>query len=292
MRMVNSVDEMKHLTMDAHRQGRTVGLVPTMGALHEGHMSLVRLARKHADMVVTSVFVNPIQFGRGEDLAHYPRDLERDRELLETEGNDVLFAPDQEMMYPPGFVTRVCVADLSDRLCGAFRPGHFDGVTTVVAKLFHIVVPDVAVFGQKDAQQIIIIRRMLRDLNWDIELIVGPTIREPDGLAMSSRNSYLTPQEREDATVLYEALQHTRQIVERGEFQASVLIREMKRLIEAKKTARIDYIAVVDPETLDDLDEVRNRALVATAVHFGTARLIDNILIEVKNCGITRGIDQ
>jgi pantoate--beta-alanine ligase len=254
-----------------------------MGALHEGHLSLVVLAEQQADIVVVSIFVNPMQFTPGEDLTRYPRDFERDKKLLEAHGCDIIFAPEETTMYSPGFTTRVCVHEMGDRLCGQFRPGHFDGVATVVAKLFNIVEPDVAVFGQKDAQQVSVIRRMIKDLDWDIELSVGPTIREPDGLAMSSRNSYLTPQDRKDAAVLYAALQRARQMFEKGERYSSELVKEMRRMIEEKESARIDYVSVVDPETLLDLKEITDKALLAVAVHFGSARLIDNVLLQLNN---------
>jgi len=259
--------------------GLRVGLVPTMGALHDGHLSLVRAAKSQCDVVVVSIFVNPLQFGPNEDLGKYPRTFERDCELLEREGIDFLFMPSTEEMYPANAVTFVTVDGLSDRLCGRSRPGHFRGVTTVVAKLFAIVEPDLAFFGQKDAAQAAIIRRMVCDLNFPAEIIVCPIVREPSGLAMSSRNAYLSPQERESALALYRSLFEVRHAFEQGERQTARLIEAGKHVLARESGVRPDYLEIVDPETLDPLLEVDRPALVAVAAFVGSTRLIDNILL-------------
>jgi pantoate--beta-alanine ligase len=258
---------------------KRLGLVPTMGALHEGHLSLVRTAKSQCDAVAASIFVNPLQFGPNEDLAKYPRDFDRDCELLRKEGVDFLFAPSVEEMYPSGVVTLITVEGLSDRLCGKSRPGHFRGVTTVVAKLFHIVEPDVAFFGQKDAAQLAIIRRMVRDLDFAVKIEACPIIREPDGLAMSSRNAYLNAQERKAAVVLYRALKRVQELFDQGERNAARLADAGKRTFMEEKSARLDYVEIVDPDSLDPLTEVRNAALAAVAGFVGTTRLIDNVVL-------------
>jgi pantoate--beta-alanine ligase len=250
-----------------------------MGALHEGHLSLVRAAKAKSDVVAVSIFVNPLQFGPTEDLAKYPRSFERDRELLEKEAVDIVFAPQPEEMYPKGAVTYVTVEGLSEKLCGRSRPGHFRGVATVVAKLFHIVEPDLAFFGQKDAAQATIIRRMVRDLNLPIEIVVCPIIREPDGLAMSSRNVYLRPEERKAAPVLNRSLTETKNRFDQGERNARKLIAAGKRVMAQESRVRLDYFEIVDPDTLDPVLEVTRSALVAIAALVGNTRLIDNILL-------------
>jgi len=257
----------------------TWGFVPTMGYLHEGHLSLVRRARAENDHVAVSIFVNPTQFGPHEDYNRYPRDLERDLRLLEPLGVDLVFAPSVEEMYPPGFQTWVIVEGVSRPLEGAARPGHFRGVATVVTKLFNIVQPDRAYFGQKDAQQAVVIRRMVQDLNIPVEIVVCPTVREPDGLAMSSRNTYLNPEERRAATVLFRALQAAKARYEQGERDAERLREAMREVIQAEPLARLDYVSVADPETLQELDRVEDRALLSLAVYIGKTRLIDNILL-------------
>ena len=259
--------------------GKRFGLVPTMGALHEGHLSLVRAAKAQCDEVAVSLFVNPLQFGPGEDLAKYPRDLARDRELLEKEGVDFLFSPAVEEMYPPGGVTYVTVEGLSDKLCGASRPGHFRGVTTVVSKLFHIVEPDLAFFGQKDAAQVAIIKRMVRDQNIPVQVVTCPIVREPDGLAMSSRNVYLDPQQRKFALVLYRSLQIVQQRFEQGEHETRKLIEAGRQVFGEDPTVRLDYLQIVDPEKLHPLDNVSRPALVAVAALLGHTRLIDNVVL-------------
>lgn len=253
----------------------TVGAVPTMGYLHEGHLALVRRARAENDHVVVSIFVNPTQFGPNEDFARYPRDPDRDLALLREEGVDVVFMPALEEMYPEGFSTYVNVERLTDRLEGAHRPGHFRGVTTVVTKLFHILQPHRAYFGQKDAQQLIVIRRMTRDLAFPIDIVDVPTVREPDGLAMSSRNVYLSPDQRRAATVLFRALEWARELWNAGVRNGDQLREAMQRVIESEPLARADYVSVADPETLEELDAIEGRALASLAVRLGSTRLID-----------------
>ena len=265
----------------ARRQlGGSVGFVPTMGCLHEGHLSLVKRARKENSTVVVSIFVNPTQFGQSEDFGEYPRDLDRDLEMLEGEKTDIVFVPSEEEMYPDGFNSWVDVEGVTERLEGASRRGHFRGVATVCLKLFNIVQPTRAYFGQKDAQQAVVITRMVNDLNMGLEIVVAPTVRESDGLAMSSRNTYLNPQERRAAPVLYEALNLARRLWSQGEKDAGHIRRQMKALIQKEPLADIDYISVADNETLDELDTVKPPALVSLAVKFGRTRLIDNIVLE------------
>ncbi len=254
--------------------------MPTMGALHEGHLSLVRAARERSDLVAASIFVNPTQFGPNEDFAKYPRALESDCVLLEREGVELVFAPSVEEMYPQGAVTWVVVEGLSERLCGKSRPGHFRGVTTVVAKLFHIVEPDLAFFGQKDAAQVAIIRRMVRDLNMPVTIEVCPIVREPDGLAISSRNAYLSAQERKSALVLHRSLMRVQKLFESGERDSASLISAAKHEFASAPAVRLDYIEIVDPETLEPETAVTKRTLVAVAAFVGQTRLIDNILLE------------
>ena len=282
MRIQETIDDMRAASRAARLTGLRLGLVATMGALHDGHLSLVRAAEAQCDVVVVSVFVNPLQFGPNEDLGKYPRTFERDCELLEREGIDFLFAPSAEEMYPADAVTYVTVEGLSHKLCGRSRPGHFRGVTTVVAKLFDIVEPDLAFFGQKDAAQATIIRRMVRDLNFPIEVMVCPIVREPDGLAMSSRNAYLSPQERKSALVLYRSLGEVKRRFEQGERKAANLIEAGGRVLAQESAVRLDYLEVVDPDTLDPLPELDRPALVAVAALVGTTRLIDNILLSPK----------
>jgi len=250
-----------------------------MGALHEGHLSLVRVARAASDCVVTSIFVNPTQFGPNEDLAKYPRSLERDCEMLEGEGVDFVFAPSVEEMYPTGAMTWVTVVELSRKLDGGSRPGHFRGVTTVVAKLFHIVEPDKAFFGQKDAAQVAVIRRMVRDLKFPVEIVVCPIVREADGLAMSSRNAYLNAEDRKRALVLHLSLTRVQELVRGGERNAARLMAAGKDELARERGVRLDYFEIVDPETLDAVQDIGKGALVAVAAYVGTTRLLDNILL-------------
>jgi pantoate--beta-alanine ligase len=257
-----------------------LGFVPTMGYLHEGHLSLVRQAKAENKSLVVSIFVNPTQFAPNEDLDRYPRDLEGDLSLLEKEGVDIVFAPSAEEMYPPVFSSRVEVDKLTRRLEGASRPGHFAGVTTVVAKLFNIVQPTRAYFGQKDAQQAIVIKKMVADLNMNLEVVVLPTVREPDGLAMSSRNGYLNAEERQAALVLHRALMLVQGLWSQGEKDAEKLRNEMAKLIGKEPLANIDYISIADIKTLEELKELKTPALVSMAVKIGKTRLIDNVVLE------------
>ena len=261
------------------RAGKRLGFVPTMGALHEGHLSLVRAARASSDAVVASIFVNPTQFGPTEDLAKYPRSFERDRELLQREGVEELFAPSVEEMYPAGSVTWVTVDGLSDKLDGRSRPGHFRGVTTVVAKLFHVVQPDAAFFGQKDAAQVAIIRRMVRDLHLPVEIVTCPIVREPDGLAMSSRNAYLDPEQRKRALVLHRSLMRVQRLADSGEREVGKLLAAGRDEFAKDGSVRLDYFEIVDPEKLDPVEEISGAALVAVAAYVGSTRLIDNLLL-------------
>ena len=271
---------MRAASRAARHAGQRLGFVPTMGALHEGHLSLVRAARASADLVTASIFVNPTQFAPNEDLAKYPRSFEQDCQMLEREGVDLSFAPSVEEMYPTGAVTWVTVEELSGKLDGRSRPGHFRGVTTVVAKLFHIVEPDRAFFGQKDAAQVAIIRRMVRDLNLPVEIVVCPIVRETDGLALSSRNAYLDAGQRKRALVLHRSLMRVQHMAEAGECQATALIAAGRQVLGEEPSVRLDYFEIVNPDTLDPLIEVSAGALIAVAAYVGTTRLIDNILLK------------
>jgi pantoate--beta-alanine ligase len=257
-----------------------VGLVPTMGYLHEGHLSLVRRAREECDHVVVSIFVNPTQFGPKEDLSKYPRDLERDLSLLEPLGVDLIWMPTEEIMYPPGFQTWVEVEAITRPLEGAMRPGHFRGVTTVVAKLFNAVQPDKAFFGQKDAQQAAVIRQMTRDLSYPVEIVVCPIVREPDGLAMSSRNVYLDPDQRKAALVLSRALRAAQEAYDNGERNSETLRGTMKDVLASEPLATVQYVSCANYDTLEELDIVRGKTLLSMAVFIGKTRLIDNLVLE------------
>src|SRR5208282_1487841 len=267
---------MRSASRAARRAGGRLGFVPTMGALHEGHLSLMQAARASSDVVAASIFVNPTQFGPNEDLAKYPRSFERDCELLEREGVELLFAPAVEEMYPAGAVTWVTVEGLSDKLDGCSRPGHFRGVTTVVAKLFHVVEPDAAFFGQKDAAQVAIIPRMVRDLNFPVEIVACPIVREPDGLAMSSRNAYLDSQQRKEALVLHRSLMRVKKMWEGGQHSAEKLLAAGREELGTENSVRLDYFEIADPESLDPVGNVGKGALVAVAAFVGATRLIDN----------------
>jgi len=282
MKLIKTIDEMRAFRYAARKSSKRLGLVPTMGALHEGHLSLVRAARDTSDIVVVSIFVNPTQFGPNEDFAKYPRNLESDSKMLEHEQVDVIFAPSVNDMYPGGAVTWVTVEEMSDRLCGRSRPGHFRGVTTVVSKLFHIIEPDVAFFGQKDAAQVAIIRRMVRDLNMPVEIEVGAIVREPDGLALSSRNAYLNPEERKSALIVHRSLQQSQTLFEEGERNSAKLIAAGKQEFARKPNARLDYFEIVDPDSLEPISLISNRALIAVAAFIGNTRLIDNIIVDPK----------
>jgi len=276
MKVVTTIAEMRELR---GQLAGSVGFVPTMGYLHEGHLELVRRARAESQTLIASIFVNPAQFGPSEDFASYPRDPERDLALLEKEGTDLVFMPSAEEIYPQGFSSWVEVEKVSERLEGAFRPGHFRGVATVVAKLFNIVQPTRAYFGQKDAQQLIVTKKMVSDLNMNLEVVAVPTVREPDGLALSSRNAYLNPEERRAALVLWKALCLAQELWDKGERSADRLRQEMTSLIESEPLARIDYVSVADQDSLEELEEIDRAALVSMAVWIGKTRLIDNIML-------------
>jgi len=274
------VDSVRQAVVDAQRQGQTVGLVPTMGALHAGHLSLIRAARRECEVVAVTVFVNPTQFGPGEDFEAYPRPLEKDLEACLREAVDIVFAPEVETMYPPDGVTTVQVEKLTAGLCGAHRPGHFAGVTTVVAKLFNILPADAAYFGEKDYQQLVVIRQMARDLNLPIRIVGCPTVREEDGLALSSRNAYLTRTQRRLARSLSQALFAARKRVAEGERRVATLVAEMRASIEAAEPAQLDYLEIVDPMTLESLTSVKRGARACLAVRIGKCRLIDNLALD------------
>lgn len=282
MQIIDSISKMSTLARIIKKDGKTIGFVPTMGYLHEGHMSLVRTAKKHTDVVVMSIFVNPIQFAPGEDFEKYPRDFKRDESLARDAGVDIILYPSEGQMYPAGHSTYVNVEGLTDLLCGASRPEHFRGVTTVVAKLFGIVKPDMAYFGQKDAQQAIVIKKMVEDLDMDIDLKILPTVREKDGLAMSSRNSSLSKEEREDAPILYEALKKAELLVGGGETDPKRIIKAMKDMISEKKNAKVDYVSIVDTERLKSVDTISGEVLLALAAFIGKTRLIDNIIVNPR----------
>ena len=282
MEIIRTVREMQRWALEEKRKGRFIGFVPTMGCLHEGHLSLVKLARSRSDLVVLSIFVNPIQFLPGEDFSRYPRPVERDESLCLESGVDVLFYPDSAQMYAPDHSVIIEETLLSRGLCGATRSGHFKGVTTVVAKLFNIVIPDVAVFGQKDAQQLRVIQRMIRDLNIPVEIIPGPIVREPDVLAMSSRNRYLTPAERQDALCLRRALDHVEKCIQEGERDVETLRKELAGVLDRVPAVRVEYIEFVDDETLQPVKRVERLVLVALAIRIGLTRLIDNTVLMTR----------
>jgi pantoate--beta-alanine ligase len=283
MRILAGILEMQNAAHDLRAEGKRIALVPTMGYLHEGHLSLMRIARQHAEVVVTSIFVNPTQFGPTEDFTKYPRDIERDTRLAASAGTDILFVPTSAEMYPDGYATYVSVERITEVLEGKVRPTHFRGVATVVGKLFHSAEPHVAIFGQKDAQQVAVIRRMTLDLNFGVEIVVAPIVREPDGLAMSSRNVYLSAAERAQATVLSRSLALADELVRGGERSAGALVKAMTALISGQPAAKIDYVSVADATTLLELAELAPGApvLVSLAVRFGPTRLIDNTLLTI-----------
>ena len=276
MKIIKTISEMQELRKTLTEP---VGFVATMGYLHEGHISLVRRAKEENASVIVSIFVNPTQFGPNEDYGNYPCDIDGDLEILKEEGVDVIFAPEADEIYPKDFNSRVEVIGITQKLEGNCRPGHFRGVTTIVNKLFNIAAPNRAYFGQKDAQQAIVINKMVKDLNMNLEIITCPTIREPDGLAMSSRNVYLRAEDRQSATVLYRALMLAKDMYEQGERNAETIRWEMVRLIKTEEMARIDYVSVADPVTLDELDEISGKALVSLAVKLYKTRLIDNVVL-------------
>jgi pantoate--beta-alanine ligase len=282
VRIVRSPKTMQRISRELKRTGKTIGLVPTMGYLHEGHLSLVRIATGRSDVLVVSIFVNPTQFGPKEDFESYPRDFKRDRLLLEEEGCDIIFAPRMKDMYPEAYLTYVTVEKITGKLEGQTRPSHFQGVTTIVAKLFNIVGPDIAVFGQKDAQQAVVLKKMVDDLNYGIKMIIAPTVREWDGLALSSRNKYLSKEERKQATVLHQSLREAKSLIREGERSASRIVSRMRSLIRKQLSAELDYIAITDARTLEPLNRLKGEVLISLAVRFGKARLIDNIRIRVS----------
>ncbi len=279
MKICTTTPETCAACRDARASRKRLGLVPTMGALHEGHLSLVRAAKAQCDAVAVSIFVNPTQFGPTEDLSKYPRQFDRDCRLLGNEGVEILFAPPVEEIYPHGEVTWVLVEGLSEKLDGRSRPGHFRGVTTIVAKLFHIVEPEAAFFGQKDAAQLAVIRRMVQDLNFPVEIVACPIVREPDGLAMSSRNAYLNREERGRALVLQRSLQEIRRQFQAGERIAAKLISAAKEVFAREPQVALDYFEIVDPDTLDPVERISQETLVAVAAYVGSTRLIDNVVL-------------
>lgn len=282
MRLARRISELREALTPLKRQGKTIGLVPTMGYLHDGHLSLVRRSVAECDVTVVSIFVNPTQFGPNEDFDRYPRDLDRDLSLCESAGADFVFAPEVSEMYYPDATTKVTVAKLTEGLCGRSRPGHFDGVTTVVCKLFNIVGPDKAYFGQKDAQQAVVVKRMVRDLNIPVEIVEVPTVREPDGLAMSSRNVYLTPQQRQSALSLYKSLVAAKEMIDQGERSAAKIREHMREVLESADGVVIDYVEIVDANSLESLETLVGTVLIAVAAKVGDTRLIDNIKVEVS----------
>jgi pantoate--beta-alanine ligase len=278
LKTIDSIAEMQSLSRQWRLEKKRIGLVATMGYLHEGHLSLIRRCRTYADISVVSIYVNPTQFGPQEDFNNYPRDLQRDKILAEEAGADIVFTPQNIEMYPPGFASLVKVERLTEWLCGASRPDHFQGVTTVVAKLFNLVQPDVAVFGAKDYQQVTVIKRMVQDLNYPIEIKVAPIVREANGLAKSSRNMYLSQQETAEASILYSSLRFAESLIRSGERNAADIKLAMQEMIDSMEQSRIDYIEIVDPDTLESVSEITRDVVIALAVYFGKTRLIDNVL--------------
>ncbi len=279
MRTIREIKKQREWSKEERANNSIIGLVPTLGFLHKGHLSLVRKAREVSDSVVVSIFVNPTQFGPGEDYKEYPREEVRDLQLLENEEVDVAFIPSREEMYPEDYETYVAVEKFSKNYCGSSRPGHFRGVTTVVIKLLLIVQPDIAVFGEKDYQQLVIVKRMVRDLNIPVQILSSPIVRERDGLAMSSRNRYLNPEERKNATVLYDSMKEAQQLVNKGMTDVNALKKEMIKIIEGRKHPRVEYIEFVEPETLKRVKKVGVSNRILMAVHIGRTRLIDNMEI-------------
>ena len=282
MEVSKTIESVRNMVKAARSSGKKIGFVPTMGALHIGHISLIEAAVRKCDFVVVSIFVNPTQFVPDEDFEKYPRPIDADLEICKNAGVDVVFAPTQQQMYPAENLTWVNVEKLTEQLCGQFRPEHFRGVTTVCAKLFNIVAPDVAFFGQKDAQQAIVIKRMVADLNMALEIVICPTVRRPDGLAVSSRNKYLTEQQKKDATLIHKSLQKCRQTIESGITDSNVIIAGMRKILSQASSIEIEYVSIVDAETLQTIEKTAGRFLAAVAVRIGSTRLIDNILVDVS----------
>ena len=281
--VLRTIPETRRWVQSERTSSQTLGLVPTMGSFHEGHLSLIRRARQSCDRTMVSIFVNPLQFAPGEDYVRYPRDLDRDLSLATREGVAAVFHPETEEMYPNGIVTSIGVGKLGEALCGASRPGHFQGVATVVAKLFNIVQPDLAFFGQKDAQQTLIMKTMTQELNWPLQIVVCATVREPDGVAYSSRNSYLSAEERSRASVLYRSLRLAENLIHSGAREAAGVEGEMRKMIQDVSGAELDYARVVDPATLEALQQINGEVLAAVAVRFGKTRLIDNLIIAPRS---------
>ncbi|MBI4746711.1 MAG: pantoate--beta-alanine ligase [Deltaproteobacteria bacterium] len=279
MKVIESIKEMKEASQALRAEGKKIAFVPTMGYLHEGHLSLMRKGREVGDALIVSIFVNPTQFGKGEDLERYPRDIERDKELCKGEGVDILFVPSVREIYPENYQTYVDVEDVTKNLCGTSRPGHFRGVATVVTKLFNIVRPDIAIFGEKDFQQLAVIKRLALDLNMDVEVIGMPIFRESDGLAMSSRNNYLSQEERGAARSIYRALRRAKEVFDEGERSAGVLLNEARRVLEICPLIEPEYVKLADMGTMEYVDRVEEEALLAIAVRIGKTRLIDNIIL-------------
>jgi pantoate--beta-alanine ligase len=282
MELVKTIESVRKYIKEARSNGKKIGFVPTMGALHIGHISLIRVAAKDCDFVVVSIFVNPTQFTPGEDYEKYPRPIDKDLEICEQNDVDLVFLPEQDQMYPNKNLTWVDVEKLTEPLCGRFRPGHFQGVTTVCAKLFNIILPDAAYFGQKDAQQAIVIKKMVADLNMPLEIVICPTIREPSGLAVSSRNNYLTEHQRKDAAVIYKSLQKCQNLVETGTTSVKKLTTEMDQVLKEVPSIEIQYVNILNAETLEEIEKVSGKVLIAVAANIGPARLIDNIIVDVS----------
>ncbi len=282
MEIAKTIESVRSLVRAARGEGKNIGLVPTMGALHIGHISLIEAAVKTCDFVVVSIFVNPTQFGPGEDFEKYPRPLDADLKICRKTGVDVVFVPTPDQMCPRENLTWVNVEKLTESLCGQSRPIHFRGVTTVCTKLFNIVAPDIAFFGRKDAQQAIVVKRMVADLNMPLEIVICPTVRQPDGLAVSSRNKYLTEEQKKDATLIYKSLQKCREIIDAGATDSETIIAEMRKILSQAPSIQIEYISIIDAETLQNLDKIAGKVLAAVAVQIGPARLIDNILMDSR----------
>ncbi len=282
MEVVETIEAVRQQVAAARKKGKKIGLVPTMGAFHQGHISLIERAVKDSDFVVVTIFVNPTQFGPGEDFQKYPRNLDADIETCRKIGVDLVFAPTVNQIYASENLTWVNVEKLTELLCGQFRPGHFRGVTTVCAKLFNIVQADIAFFGQKDAQQAIVIKRMVDDLNMPLKIVLCPTVRDADGLALSSRNEYLSEQQRKDATLIYKSLQKCREMVDAGVTNTEEIINQMRNILSQAPSINIEYVSIVDAETLQSLDHITGKILAAVAVRIGPARLIDNILLDAS----------
>ncbi len=282
MKVIESIHEMKKASQALRAEGKKISFVPTMGYLHQGHLSLMKKGKEIGDILVVSIFVNPTQFGRGEDLERYPRDFERDKRMCEGESVDILFVPDAREIYPDGYQTSVEVEGVTKNLCGTSRPGHFRGVATVVTKLFNIVMPHYAIFGEKDFQQLVTIKRLALDLDMDLDVIGMPIVREPDGLAMSSRNSYLSQEERGAARSIYRALQRAKEVFDEGERSAVAILNEARRVVEITPLIEPEYVKLVNVRTMEDVERVDNETLLAMAVKIGKTRLIDNILLREK----------